>query len=136
MKPGWMSSDSRNRVPTPPRFFIPQRAKLSSSGQGPRTKPWPWGLASLPSLHLRRSYWSVSYSISPTYPVDEYMLSLPVYAAAALAEIGGCFAFWAWLRLGRSALWVAPDRKSTRLKLQSLMRITYAVFCLKKKNQY
>src|SRR3546814_2278352 len=26
-----------------------------------------------------------------------------------------------------------PDRKSTRLKLQSLMRISYAVFCLKKK---
>src|SRR3546814_6274715 len=25
------------------------------------------------------------------------------------------------------------DRKSTRLKLQSLMRISYAVFCLKKK---
>src|SRR3546814_4204833 len=27
------------------------------------------------------------------------------------------------------------DRKSTRLKLQSLMRISYAVFCLKKKTQ-
>src|SRR3546814_3132203 len=26
------------------------------------------------------------------------------------------------------------DRKSTRLNLQSLMRISYAVFCLKKKN--
>src|SRR3546814_5632770 len=26
------------------------------------------------------------------------------------------------------------DRKSTRLELQSLMRISYAVFCLKKKN--
>src|SRR3546814_1939698 len=26
-----------------------------------------------------------------------------------------------------------PDRKSTRLELQSLMRISYAVFCLKKK---
>src|SRR3546814_1419857 len=28
---------------------------------------------------------------------------------------------------------VARDRKSTRLKLQSLMRISYAVFCLKQK---
>src|SRR3546814_2805325 len=27
----------------------------------------------------------------------------------------------------------AKDRKSTRLELQSLMRISYAVFCLKKK---
>ena len=31
-----------------------------------------------------------------------------VYAAAALAELAGCFAFWAWLRLGRSAWWLAP----------------------------
>ena len=30
------------------------------------------------------------------------------YAAAALAEIGGCFAFWAWLKLGRSPLWLLP----------------------------
>lgn len=27
---------------------------------------------------------------------------------AALCEIGGCFAFWAWLRSGRSALWSIP----------------------------
>lgn len=31
-----------------------------------------------------------------------------IYAAAALAEIGGCFAFWAWLRLGKSVWWLAP----------------------------
>lgn len=31
-----------------------------------------------------------------------------VYPAAALAEIGGCFAFWAWLRLGKSPVWLAP----------------------------
>ena len=31
-----------------------------------------------------------------------------VFAGAALAEIAGCFAFWAWLRQGRSALWLAP----------------------------
>jgi len=30
------------------------------------------------------------------------------YALAALAEIAGCFAFWAWLRLGASPLWLAP----------------------------
>src|SRR3546814_5147853 len=28
------------------------------------------------------------------------------------------------------------DRKSTRLNLQSLMRISYAVFCLKKKTEH
>lgn len=31
-----------------------------------------------------------------------------IYLAAALAEIMGCFAFWAWLRLGQSALWLFP----------------------------
>jgi small multidrug resistance family-3 protein len=36
------------------------------------------------------------------------MPSFLIYAAAALAEIGGCFAFWAWLRSGASALWLIP----------------------------
>lgn len=36
------------------------------------------------------------------------MATVLVYAAAALAEIAGCFAFWAWLRLDRSPLWVVP----------------------------
>ena len=35
-------------------------------------------------------------------------MTLLLYAGAALAEIGGCFAFWAWLREGRSVLWLAP----------------------------
>jgi small multidrug resistance family-3 protein len=33
---------------------------------------------------------------------------LLIYTLAALAEIAGCFAFWAWLRQGRSALWILP----------------------------
>ncbi|GGD87595.1 UPF0060 membrane protein [Aureimonas endophytica] len=35
-----------------------------------------------------------------------------VYAVAALAEIAGCFAFWAWLRLDRSPLWLMPGMLS------------------------
>ncbi len=31
-----------------------------------------------------------------------------VYVAAAVAGIVGCFAFWAWLRMGGSVLWLAP----------------------------
>ncbi len=31
-----------------------------------------------------------------------------LYVAAALAEIGGCYAIWAWWRLGRSAWWLLP----------------------------
>jgi small multidrug resistance family-3 protein len=33
------------------------------------------------------------------------MNTVAVYITAAITEIGGCFAFWAWLRLGRSSLW-------------------------------
>lgn len=36
------------------------------------------------------------------------MQALPVFIAAALAEIAGCFAVWAWLRMGHSALWLIP----------------------------
>ena len=35
-----------------------------------------------------------------------------IYALAALAEIGGCFAFWAWLQMGRSAWWALPGTLS------------------------
>jgi small multidrug resistance family-3 protein len=31
-----------------------------------------------------------------------------VYIGAALAEIAGCFAFWAWLRLDKPVWWLAP----------------------------
>ena len=30
-----------------------------------------------------------------------------IYVAAAVAEIGGCFAFWAWARLDRPPAWLA-----------------------------
>lgn len=36
------------------------------------------------------------------------MQNLPIFFAAALAEIGGCFAFWAWFRLEKSPLWLIP----------------------------
>jgi small multidrug resistance family-3 protein len=36
------------------------------------------------------------------------MKSLLIYALAAIAEIGGCFAFWIWLKLGKSPLWALP----------------------------
>jgi len=36
------------------------------------------------------------------------MNAIAIYTGAALAEIAGCFAFWAWLRLGRSVWWLFP----------------------------
>lgn len=35
-------------------------------------------------------------------------MSGALYALAALAEIGGCYAFWLWWKQGASALWLVP----------------------------
>ncbi|GJE04833.1 MULTISPECIES: YnfA family protein [Methylobacterium] len=43
------------------------------------------------------------------------MSTILAYAGAALAEISGCFAFWAWLRLDRSPLWLVPGMASLAL---------------------
>ena len=51
------------------------------------------------------------------------MRAFAIYSAAALAEIGGCFAFWAWLRLGKSALWVVPGMAALALFAYLLTRI-------------
>jgi len=42
---------------------------------------------------------------------------------AAFFEIAGCFAFWAWLRLGRSMLWTLPGVLSLILFALVLTRI-------------
>ena len=39
-------------------------------------------------------------------------VTIAAYVGAALAEIAGCFAFWAWLRLDKSALWLVPGMVS------------------------
>ncbi|RWM08333.1 YnfA family protein [Mesorhizobium sp.] len=38
-----------------------------------------------------------------------------IYIAAALAEIAGCFSFWAWWRLAKSPLWLVPGLVSLAL---------------------
>ena len=40
------------------------------------------------------------------------MIAAALYVTAAIAEIAGCFAFWAWLRLDKSALWLIPGTLS------------------------
>ena len=40
------------------------------------------------------------------------MTTIAVYVGAALAEIAGCFAFWAWLRLDKSVWWLVPGMVS------------------------
>ncbi|EJZ23024.1 YnfA family protein [Rhizobium sp. Pop5] len=38
-----------------------------------------------------------------------------VYAFAAIFEIAGCFAFWAWLKLEKPIWWLAPGMVSLAL---------------------
>lgn len=46
-----------------------------------------------------------------------------VYLLAAVAEIAGCFAVWAWLRLGHSPLWLIPGALSLAAFAYLLTRI-------------
>jgi len=41
--------------------------------------------------------------------------SLVAFVGAAIAEIAGCFAFWAWLKMGKSVWWLAPGLVSLAL---------------------
>jgi small multidrug resistance family-3 protein len=49
--------------------------------------------------------------------------SLGLFFAAAFAEIAGCFAFWAVLRLGASKLWLMPGVVSLVLFAWLLTRV-------------
>ena len=53
-------------------------------------------------------------------------MDYPVYAVAALAELAGCFSFWAWLRLGCSGWWVIPGMVSLATFAGLLTRIDTA----------
>lgn len=35
-------------------------------------------------------------------------MTILAYIGAAIAEIAGCFAFWAWQRLDKSPFWLVP----------------------------
>jgi small multidrug resistance family-3 protein len=43
------------------------------------------------------------------------MKSILFFSLSALFEIVGCFAFWQWMRAGRSALWIVPGVASLML---------------------
>jgi small multidrug resistance family-3 protein len=48
------------------------------------------------------------------------------YVVAAVAEIAGCFAFWAWLRLSKSIFWLAPGVLSLVLFTYLLAQVDVA----------
>jgi small multidrug resistance family-3 protein len=45
------------------------------------------------------------------------------FVIAAVCEIAGCYAAWMWLRLGRSAWWLAPGMMSLALFAIVLTRV-------------
>jgi len=54
------------------------------------------------------------------------MSTLIIFLFAALGEIGGSFAFWAWMRLDKSPLWLVPGMISLGLFAWALTRVDAA----------
>ncbi|MGQ7956943.1 YnfA family protein [Pseudomonas sp. SP16.1] len=54
------------------------------------------------------------------------MLNYLWFLLAALLEIAGCYAFWTWLRLDRSAWWLLPGLLSLALFALVLTRVEAA----------
>ncbi|MCZ2157118.1 MAG: YnfA family protein [Bryobacterales bacterium] len=45
------------------------------------------------------------------------------YILAAFGEIGGCFAFWAWVRMHKSPLWLIPGMIALVIFALALTRV-------------
>lgn len=60
---------------------------------------------------------------SPWSGAREHVNAIWLYPLAAEAEIAGCFAFWAWLRLDRSPWWLVPGTISLMLFAYLLTRV-------------
>lgn len=54
-------------------------------------------------------------------------MTLVWYLIAAVAEIAGCFAFWAWARMDKSVLWLIPGLASLALFAWILTRADSAI---------
>ncbi len=54
------------------------------------------------------------------------MIAVPIFLAAALAEIAGCFSVWAVLRLHRSAWWLIPGLAALALFAALLAQVDTA----------
>lgn len=56
----------------------------------------------------------------------QFPMTMALYAGAAITEIAGCFAFWAWLRLGKPVWWLVPGMVSLALFAFLLTRVDSA----------
>jgi small multidrug resistance family-3 protein len=51
------------------------------------------------------------------------MQTLLFFLLAALGEISGCYAFWAWLRLEKSVFWIIPGILALIIFAYALTRV-------------
>jgi len=51
------------------------------------------------------------------------MVSFLFFLIAAVGEITGCYAFWAWLRLGQSIVWLLPGMLSLTVFAVALTKV-------------
>src|SRR3546814_10447203 len=82
----------------------------------------PWEAVELGSALVRRNAAAIW--------VPWLLLVGPVFVAVNLAALAVDRIWLAWLAMW----WLKPRSEEHTSELQSLMRISYAVFCLKKKN--
>jgi small multidrug resistance family-3 protein len=66
---------------------------------------WPGGAAI--NARAEDGFRGVSYFRQPLCNIQK-MKTAFAFFGAAIAEIAGCFAFWAWLRMDKSAWLIAP----------------------------
>ncbi len=88
-------------------------ARLRHSSRLPPTSRFPGHINAL------RRTWRHRHILSGLAigadPDNHRRMTILAYAGAAVAEIAGCFAFWAWLRLDKSPLWLIPGGLSLAL---------------------
>ena len=54
---------------------------------------------------------------------------LLAFVGAAITEIAGCYSFWAWLKLGKSPLWLIPGMASLALFAYLLRHCQTKIAC-------
>ena len=78
---------------------------------------------SMSSYPVAKLHSSTAIAIFSGSEQDNSVATLILYGGAALAEIAGCFAFWAWLRLGKSAIWLIPGMLALAVFAYLLARV-------------
>ncbi len=55
--------------------------------------------------------------------LENSMVSFIFFLIAAVGEISGCYAFWAWLKLEQSIIWLLPGMVSLTIFALALTRV-------------